>query len=594
MRKIFAVFVSFFILNSISFAQDAYLSLEKIGAGGTGDFSSRTIVSKEEIENQNTPVMLDLISSIPGVFVAKGATAVRADVNIRGLGDSFRNIGLFIDGRPEKVAVYGCAVSQTVLAGNIKSIEVIKTPDSVIYGSDGFGGVVNVKTHDPSRPLETELSFSYGSYNSQSYYANVSEAIDNILYQISLNRVSSDGHLENSGYDMNDFYGKFGYIIDDTSKIIVNGKYFSGKDNTPQAAGFDNLGQIITLAPSSYEYKRSGIGAKYDKIFSESTVEILTFGDFGEHSFSNGFHSKDAMFGIFAHFENMSFSNNLFKYGAEYRYSYADLISGNPKIGQWSKNEIAVYGLDEYSLNAKTVFTAGARYNYDEASGGVFGAKTGVSYAVTGRLLARAVYGRNFRTPYINELYSLPVSNKDLKPQIQDSYEIGAASKYFDINFDVYGFISKGANMIQVIGGKFQNSGSYEFKGFEASADKEIIKDLKIFTGYSYLDPGNLTQGLAQNKIDLSFNYKTGKLNFYVSGMFAFDYYAANNFNNKLKDFNIFNAKINYNFTDEFSMFAAADNFTDQKYDMFIVNFGQAAIYEMPGASYTLGAKYKF
>ena len=45
---------------------------------------------------------------------------------------------------------------------------------------------------------------------------------------------------------------------------------------------------------------------------------------------------------------------------------------------------------------------------------------------------------------------------------------------------------------------------------------------------------------------------------------------------------------------DNFTIFAAADNFTAQKYEMYMVSFGRAGIYEMPAATYTAGAKYKF
>ncbi|MCL2485860.1 MAG: TonB-dependent receptor [Endomicrobia bacterium] len=596
MRKVATAVFFYFLLNNISFSSETFLSLEKTGNVRTESFLTHTVVSEAQIENQNVPMALDLISSVPGVFVSKAASVLKSDVSIRGMGDSFRNIGLFIDGRPEKVSVYGCAVSQTLLSGNIESIEIIKTPDSVLYGSDAFGGAVNIITHNPSKPLEAEISLSYGSYNTQNYYANVGQLVDNVLYQVSANKVSSDGHLKNSGYDATDLYGKFGYIINDTSSIMINGKYFNGKENEPEAIGLNNMGHLITLNPSSYEFRRGGVDAKYNKNFYENSMEILAFEDFGEHKFSNGFNSKDETFGLFASFENTSFANNVFKYGLEYRYSYANVIAGPPsvKIGNWNKSEIALFALDEYSFNSKTGITAGARYNYDEISGSDFAARTGLSYGVTDLLTARVSYSRSFRTPYINELYSLPISNADLKAQTQDSYEIGVASKYFGVIFDVSGFISKGENIIQVVSGKFQNSGTYEFKGFEVSADKEVVKNLKLFAGYSYLDPGKLTQGTVKNKIDLSADYKIWKFGFYVSGMFVFDYYAANNFGAKLEDFNVFNAKTHFNVTDEFSIFLAADNFTDQKYNMFVVSFGQAAIYEMPGATYTIGARYKF
>ncbi|MDR1695505.1 MAG: TonB-dependent receptor [Endomicrobium sp.] len=604
MNKLFAVLLSFFVFNSALFAQDAYLSLEKTGSGGSDKFLSRNIVSEKEIENKNTPAMLALISAVPGVFVTKAASGIKSDAGIRGIGDSFRKIGLFIDGRPETVSVYGCAVSQTLLSGNIGSVEVIKTPDSVLYGGDALGGLVKVTTKKPQKPFEGEVSASYGTYNTQRYFVNIGGLSDRIMYQFSANKASSDGYLKNSGYNADDYYLKFAYKIDDVSEIIAGGKYFAGDELEPGTAPF---GGVTGLAAREYNFKRGGADVKYKRNFISGDMEVLFFGDFGEHEFSDGFHSKDSTYGIFAHFTDESVENNTLKYGAEYRLSDGKVIAAAapPAMmprGEWKKSEFAVFALDEYALTSKAKILAGARYNYDEISGDSFVPRAGAHYSFSEKITARLTYSRGFRAPYINELYTTPPRNPGLKPETQDNYEIGVNSKYFETDFDVSAFVINGDNIIRTVfapgripvAQEFRNSGSYVFKGMEFSVKKEIIDGLKVFAGYSYLDPGDLTQGIVKNKIDLSADYRISRFDFSVGGMLAFDYHAGDNNAAKFSDFNVFNAKAVYNFTDVFSVFAAADNFTDQKYRMFIVSFGQAAIYEMPGATYTLGAKYKF
>jgi outer membrane receptor protein involved in Fe transport len=156
---------------------------------------------------------------------------------------------------------------------------------------------------------------------------------------------------------------------------------------------------------------------------------------------------------------------------------------------------------------------------------------------------------------------------------------------------------------------QFQNSGSYEFKGAEFSVRGEILRNLNGYAAYSYLDAGDLKEGLsknkitmpiAKNKVDLSLDYKIGRFGFHINALLVFDYYAiyAANTNSaniaKLEDFNVFNAKVNFDVNEQFSIFVAADNFTNQKYEMYIVSFGADRIYEMPGATATVGAVYKF
>ena len=152
-----------FVSSLCASERGLFLSLEKIGQ--KRDFITEASVMQDEIESKNKPGMLDLVSSVPGVLVSKAGSQIKSDANIRGIGDSFRRIGLFVDGRPEKMSVYGCGVSQTLLSGNVESVKIIKSPDSVLYGGDGFGGLINVKTAVPEKPFEkaASVSYNYGS-----------------------------------------------------------------------------------------------------------------------------------------------------------------------------------------------------------------------------------------------------------------------------------------------------------------------------------------------------------------------------------------------------------------------------------------------
>ncbi|MDR1940721.1 MAG: TonB-dependent receptor [Endomicrobium sp.] len=616
-RKLFIAFAATSVFWVSAFSQDAFLSIEKIAQ--KNDFISQITVDEKEIEKKNSPAALNAVESVAGVFVSKGASAIKSDLSIRGMGDSFRRIGLFIDGRPEKVSLYGCAIPQSLLSGNVASVEVIKTADSVLYGGDGFGGLINIITRQPQGILEGSFGFSFGTFNTQNYNAYLGGQSEKIIYEVSVNKALSDGFVENSGYNASDTYIKIGYKIDDTSEIKITRKDFVGVEYEPAAKTVAGT----AVAASAYDFKRNATDIKYQKIFDNAKIDITAFADSGEHQFSDGFHSKDAIYGINAHFENRLFKDNVLKYGAEYRYSDAQLIAASapPALmprGYWKKNETALFVLDEHEVMAGLTLLAGARYNYDEISGEAFGARAGFSYEITEKLNVRSGYSRSFRAPYLNELYTVPPRNPDLKAETRDSWEIGVNSKYLGIDFDAAAFILKGDNYIQEtfvspsrvpVPVEFRNSGKYEFKGFEVSLKGDIIENLRGYGAYSYLDAGNLnagsssgkiTQPVVKHKADLSLDYTVGKFNFYVGAMFVFDYYGiyAASVSNatvvKLKDFNVFNAKVTFNITEALSVFISADNFTNQKYEMYIVSFGSDRIYEMPGITATGGVKYSF
>ncbi|MDR2192036.1 MAG: TonB-dependent receptor [Endomicrobium sp.] len=609
MRKIFTAMACVALFAVAAYCQTAFLSLEK--TADKNDFTSQITVGEKEIENKNSPAALNLTESAAGVFVSKAASGIKSDLSIRGLGDSFRRIGLFVDGRPEKVSLYGCGVSQTLLSGNVSSVEIVKTADSVLYGSDGFGGLINIITKKPKSALEGEFGFSFGSFNAQNYNAYLGGQTEKIIYLVSLNKASSDGFVENSGYNASDSYVRIGYKIDEESEITITEKSFFGTEYEPAAKTIFGS----TVAASVYDFQRNAADIRYTKNSSDFKIDLLAFADNGRHKFSTGFESKDYYYGINAHFENRLFQGNILKYGAEYRYSQAEVLSAG--AGEWKKNEAALFVLDEYKILNRLTFIAGTRYNYDEAAGSDFAARAGFLYEITQFLNVKGGYSRGFRAPYINELYSVPPRNPNLKSETQDVYEIGVNSKYLGVDFDAAAFMLKGGNYIQEVfisptrtpPVEFQNSGKYEFKGFEISMKGNILYNLNVYAGYAYLDTGDLKEGSSKNQItrpaakhkaDLLLNYETGRFNFSLGAMFVFDYYGvyASNTSNatvvKLKDFNVFNAKITFNAGQGVSFFAAADNFTNEKYEMYIVSFGENRIYEMPGATVSAGVKYSF
>ena len=133
------------------------------------------IVTKEQI--QNAPAIsadeyLDLISGINitrhyGIFYKTG------DVTMRGLNRNVYTL-LLIDGIPASVMDGGATNWNRINPNCIQKIEVIKGPNSSIYGSNAVGGVINIITQHPSEPFKAEASAFYGTYNTYGGSLNLS------------------------------------------------------------------------------------------------------------------------------------------------------------------------------------------------------------------------------------------------------------------------------------------------------------------------------------------------------------------------------------------------------------------------------------
>ncbi|MDO9541382.1 MAG: TonB-dependent receptor plug domain-containing protein, partial [Kiritimatiellia bacterium] len=151
---------------------DTYLRVDEIVVTGTripnkvkNITSAVGVIDGQEIERSTADYIMDAIVTEPSVYVRKDAIYGRQDVSIRGLGSNLRRIQVLVDGRPEKMSLFGCTVSQTLPLANVERIEVLRGPESVLYGTDAMGGVINIITrrrYDPG--FETDGSIQYGSY----------------------------------------------------------------------------------------------------------------------------------------------------------------------------------------------------------------------------------------------------------------------------------------------------------------------------------------------------------------------------------------------------------------------------------------------
>ena len=133
------------------------------------------IVTKIQI--QNIPAIsadeyLDLVSGIDitrhyGIFYKTG------DVTMRGLNRNVYTL-LLIDGIPASVMDGGATNWNRINPDNIQKIEVIKGPNSSIYGSNAVGGVINIITQHPYEPFKAEASAIYVTYNTYGGSLNLS------------------------------------------------------------------------------------------------------------------------------------------------------------------------------------------------------------------------------------------------------------------------------------------------------------------------------------------------------------------------------------------------------------------------------------
>ncbi|MFW6160234.1 MAG: TonB-dependent receptor, partial [Acidobacteriota bacterium] len=322
--------------------------------------SSVSVVRAEDIKAFSASNALNLLNYLPGVFVQKTGDFGRADVDIRGIGQRGRRINILVDGRPEKMGLYGCAITHAFPLDNVERIEVVRGPASVLYGSEALGGVVNIITRNPKPGFETDFSASYGNFDTRQFNLRHGAKLNKWSYYLTLDRRQSNGHRQNSSYQGNALTGKLRYDFSDHLQITLQTKYFDGKKY--EAGTIDQ-----PLQDFWNDYERGAVDITLKAGGEKDEYFLKAYRNFGHHLFSDGWHSRDYVNGATFRYITRRMKNNELVCGVDFRSLGGK--SYNWPQGQWDKNEMGVFVQNEHVFAQRLIFSAGFRLQQDSLFG---------------------------------------------------------------------------------------------------------------------------------------------------------------------------------------------------------------------------------
>src|SRR5690606_33339749 len=116
-------------------------------------------------EENGSQTVAEALRDVPGVVVRRGSeTAGAAGEQIQGI-DS-RQVLVLLDGQPLTGArgiKRGVINLDRQSTARLERVEVVKGAASALYGTDAIGGVINLITRQPARPVEVAGSVAGGN-----------------------------------------------------------------------------------------------------------------------------------------------------------------------------------------------------------------------------------------------------------------------------------------------------------------------------------------------------------------------------------------------------------------------------------------------
>jgi iron complex outermembrane receptor protein len=555
-------------------------------------FSAVDVVRKLDIESVSASNSLDILRYYPGIHVNRTGNFGRADVEIRGLGQNCRRVAVLVDGKPEKMGLFGCAVSHAFPLDNVERIEIVKGPSSVLYGGEALGGAINIITHLPKKQFETELNMSYGSYKTHQISLKHGGNRNTFRYFLTYDNRASNGHLANANYSGQSITGNMEYAISPKTGIRFQGKYFQGKKHEPGTIDHP-------LTDFWNDYRRGSLAISLNTKRRKSEFNLKLYRNFGNHEFSDGWDSKDFTNGLQVWYTTRGIKRNQIILGGDYRFFGGETFSW--PVGSWNKNEASLFFQNETLLSSKWILSTGMRLQIDSLYGQELCPQLGILFQASNKTSFRGLISKGFRSPQINELYMYPPANPDLKPERVWNYEIGLEQNIGrKINLKANIFHMNGSNMIQTVINQlpppayiFANTGEFTFTGCEICFEVNFLDGIYGTGSYTIMDLGDFTKGKPGEKLDLFLRLSKQKFFISIQGQYVSNYFKDDFSKNPIPSYFLLNSRFSIKLAKDLNLTLDVNNILEKKYYIFGEFPGlTAGLYEMPGRHFQLGFQF--
>src|SRR2546423_784518 len=161
--------------------------------------ASVSVINSEDFEQKQIERVSDALREVPGLSVVQTGTAGQlTSVFTRGLRSEHTQV--LIDGIPINQGLAGQFDFANLTTDNIDRIEVVRGPQSTLYGPRAMAGVIQLFTKQGEGTPGITLAEEGGSYDTFRESLQSDGKIDNFDYSIGASRIDTDNARPNNQY----------------------------------------------------------------------------------------------------------------------------------------------------------------------------------------------------------------------------------------------------------------------------------------------------------------------------------------------------------------------------------------------------------
>lgn len=170
-----------------------------------------TVITAEDIQASGAQSVPDVLRNLPGVVVTDlNGNGINQTVDMGGFGESAdRHVAILVDGRKMNPIDQSAVSFITIPIENVAKIEVLYGGNSVLYGGDAMGGVINIITKEPKEGVNIFAEAGIGSYGTTKGTTGISFTKGKFGGSVGGTFYDTDGYRDNSAADRQNANAKF-------------------------------------------------------------------------------------------------------------------------------------------------------------------------------------------------------------------------------------------------------------------------------------------------------------------------------------------------------------------------------------------------
>ncbi len=156
--------------------------------------SSVSVLSADQLRSRQYLFLSDSLREVPGLAVNRQGVA-GSSTQVRVRGSEGNHVLVFIDGIEVNDLAQGSEFNFAhLLTQDIGQVEVVKGPQSALWGSDALGGVINIVSSKPEEPLAVNAHLESGSFESQNAGFSIASRSDRFYIRLASQYLNSAGN----------------------------------------------------------------------------------------------------------------------------------------------------------------------------------------------------------------------------------------------------------------------------------------------------------------------------------------------------------------------------------------------------------------